>query len=70
MLILLPLGLIAVFVILWFLRRGSTLTRTCRWREAPQDVTGEGVLWHCAACGASMRRPKGQAPRACLRPGR
>lgn len=67
MLILLPLGLLLFFVVMWFLRRGSTLTRLCRWREVPGDVTEAGVLWHCAACGATMRRPKGKAPRDCLR---
>lgn len=70
MLILLPLGLLAVFVGLWFLRRGSTLTRTCRWREAPQDRTEAGILWHCVACGATERLSPGTAPRACLRPDR
>lgn len=69
MLIFLPLGLIAFFVTMWFVRRGSTLTRTCRWREAPQDVTSEGILWHCVACGAELRRPKGRAPRVCRREG-
>ena len=67
MLIFLPLGLVAFFVVMWFLRRGSTLTRTCRWREAPQDVTAEGVLWRCVACGAETRRPKGRTPRDCPR---
>lgn len=68
MILLAPLLIAGVFLYLWWTRRRSTLTRDCRWREHPGDVTREGTLWRCAACGAETRAPKGGAPRQCLRP--
>lgn len=54
--------LVAVFVYLYITRRGSTLTRECRWRQdrrsGPQD-------WRCASCGA--RTTSDRSPRHCLR---
>ncbi len=61
MFLLLPLLALAVLLYLWLSRRGSTLTRQCRWREQ----RSEG-LWRCAACGATCRIDKG-SPRHCLR---
>lgn len=58
--ILLVLLGLAVLLYLWWERRGSSLGRDCRWREA----RSEG-LWRCAACGAEWQG-KGQ-PRHCLR---
>ncbi|MBM3615585.1 MAG: hypothetical protein FJX28_09180 [Alphaproteobacteria bacterium] len=52
--------LIAVFAYAWFSRRGSTLTRSCVWRQ--EKAAGR---WRCAACGAVQ---DGTAqPRHCLR---
>lgn len=62
--ILLVVLLIAVLAFAWVSRRGSTLTRSCRWR---QDRRAGGDVWRCAACGAVMHRPDGRAPNACLR---
>ena len=42
-----PFVIIAVFVGMWLMRRGSTLTRECRWR-----AEGGGGRFRCAACGA------------------
>jgi len=61
MLLLLPLLAIAVFLALWLMRRGSTLTRQCVWRQH----RAEG-LWRCAACGAETP-DSGKPPRHCLR---
>ncbi|MGA0540438.1 hypothetical protein [Neotabrizicola sp. VNH66] len=65
MILLYPLGLLLLFLGLWYYRRGSTLTRACRWRE--DRAAGEGH-WRCAACGAEMVLPARQEPRACHRP--
>lgn len=63
--VLLILLAVGVFVWLWFARRGSTLTRTCRWR-LDRSV---GPTHHvCAACGATCDLPEGRTPRDCLRP--
>ncbi|NBE07793.1 hypothetical protein [Paragemmobacter ruber] len=62
MVILVPLLLVAVFVALWVMRRGATLTRVCRWRE---DRAAGVDLWRCAVCGA-VTQARG-APRHCLR---
>ena len=62
-LLLLALG-IAVFAGLWWMRRGSTLTRACRWRL---DRAGGVGHYRCAACGAEVDLPPGQEPRDCLR---
>lgn len=51
----------AVFAYMWISRRGSTLTRACRWRL---DRSVAPDFWHCAACGATLR---GAEPRDCLR---
>jgi hypothetical protein len=59
MVLILPLLLLAVLGYLWWSRRGSTLTRTCRWRQDRRQG------WRCAACGATAT---GQEPRDCLRP--
>ena len=52
-----------VLLLMWLARRGSTLTRECRWRpdrtEGPQN-------WKCLACGARCDVAKGE-PRQCLR---
>lgn len=63
-LLLLALG-IGVFAYLWFARRGSTLTRLCRWRLDRSLGPGH---YTCAACGASCDLPQGRQPRDCLRP--
>jgi len=60
MILLLPLLGLAVVLYLWLSRRGSTLTRDCRWRE----YRAEGA-WRCAACGAAWRGAG--TPRDCLR---
>lgn len=60
--ILIPLLLIGVFAVLWFTRRGSTLTRVCRWRLG--RAAGPEV-WRCAVCGAVTTSAR--APRHCLR---
>lgn len=65
MVLLLPLLLVGVFAYMWFARRGSTLTRECRWR---QDRTLGPASWRCATCGATCNPAPGRLPRACLRP--
>ena len=57
--------LIAALVLfgMWLAKRGSTLTRDCRWRP---DRTGGPQHWHCVACGADCDVAKGE-PRQCLR---
>jgi hypothetical protein len=52
--------LVAVLGWMWWTRRGSTLTRTCRWRQDRR-----AGVWRCAACGAEC--PLGPEPRHCLR---
>ncbi len=53
--------LIGVLTYLWVVRRRSSLTRACLWRQ--ERSAGQ---WRCAACGAVQA---GQAtPRNCLRP--
>lgn len=59
LLILLAVG---VFAYLWWARRGSTLTRTCRWRL---DRSGGAARYRCAACGAVAA--EGGLPRQCLK---
>lgn len=54
--------LVAVFVYLYISRRGSTLTRECRWR---QDRRSGPQAWRCASCGA--RTTADASPRHCLR---
>jgi rubrerythrin len=60
--ILIPLLLIGVFLVLWILRRGSTLTRACRGRL---DRAAGPEVWRCAVCGAQTTSAR--APRHCLR---
>jgi hypothetical protein len=52
---------VSVFLYLWLSRRGSTLTRACRWR-LDRGVAPD--VWRCAACGATAR---GAEPKDCLR---
>ena len=59
-----PLVIIAVFVGMWWMRRGSTLTRDCRWRA---DVSAGKGHFRCAACGAVCTVEPGATPKACLR---
>lgn len=59
--LLLLLLLAAVLLYLWLARRGTTLTRDCRWRL---DRTGGADHYRCAACGAVCEGP----PKHCLRP--
>ncbi|NBO21587.1 MAG: hypothetical protein EBU97_06620 [Rhodobacteraceae bacterium] len=49
---------------MWLARRGSSLTRLCRWRR---DGAGG---WRCAACGAVTQTAQGRAPKQCLNPDR
>ena len=56
---------LSVLLYLWFARRGSTLTRQCRWR---QDRRAGPEMWRCATCGAVTAVAGGKAPRQCLRP--
>ena len=64
MLILLPIGLVAIFVGMWLTRRNSTLTRDCRWRP---DRTVGPKHFRCLVCGAECDIAKGVEPRQCLR---
>jgi hypothetical protein len=59
-----PLVIVAVLVGMWLMRRGSTLTRDCRWREDRAEGPGH---FRCAACGATCVVPLGERPRDCLR---
>lgn len=52
---------VSVCLYLWLSRRGSTLTRACRWRL---DRSVAPDFWRCAACGATAR---GAEPRDCLK---
>ena len=63
LLILLAAG---VFAYLWWTRRGTTLTRNCRWRL--DRSLGQGA-YRCAYCGATELAPGG-APRDCRDPAR
>jgi len=56
--------LVAVLGYMWFARRGSTLTRACRWRL---DRTLGESTYHCVACGATCDPGLGNKPRHCLR---
>ncbi|MGB5871992.1 MAG: hypothetical protein WBH04_17515 [Albidovulum sp.] len=58
--VLLILLLISVFAYLWFARRGTTLTRACRWRL---DRSLGPTHHRCTACGAVTEG----TPRHCLR---
>lgn len=64
-----PLVIIAVFAVMWWLRRHSTLTRQCRWRPDHSHAAPEGMEhFHCVACGAETDCPNGKTPNDCLRP--
>ncbi|KFI33365.1 hypothetical protein CG51_13795 [Haematobacter missouriensis] len=67
MIFFIPFLLLAVIVGLWWSRRGSTLTRDCRWREDRAHATATERVFRCAACGAETRVPAGREPRDCLR---
>ncbi|WP_040672185.1 hypothetical protein [Rhodobacter ferrooxidans] len=56
---------ISVFGYLWLTRRGSSLTRTCLWRQDRR--IGENHH-RCSACGATCVTAPGKSPRHCLRP--
>lgn len=58
--LLLIILLVSVVLYLWLARRGSTLTRACRWRL---DRAGGAGHYRCAACGAETDG----RPRHCLR---
>ncbi|QYZ68725.1 hypothetical protein [Neotabrizicola shimadae] len=64
MAVLLPFLAVAVFLAMWWSRRGSTLTRDCRWRL---DRRLGPTTWHCATCGATCD-PGSGTPRDCLHP--
>lgn len=57
-----PFVILAVFIGMWLMRRGSTLTRDCRWR-----AEGGGGRFRCAACGAVCDLAPGKQPRQCLK---
>lgn len=61
--VLMLLLLVGVLAYMWVARRGSTLTRMCRWREDRR-----AGLWRCAACGAETVVAGGRRPKDCLRP--
>ncbi|WP_112311642.1 hypothetical protein [Pseudogemmobacter bohemicus] len=67
MMVILPIGLVFLFLGLWYYRRGSTLTRACRWRLERHIGPDH---YRCAACGAECDMVSGQEPNACLRPRR
>ncbi len=62
--LLLLLLLIGTVLYLWIVRRGTTLTRNCRWRL---DRSQGRNHYRCAFCAATAAPPKGP-PRHCLRP--
>jgi hypothetical protein len=64
-----PIAIIAVLIGMYLIRRGSTLTRDCRWRE-DRGHAGTARHFRCAACGAEIDCPPGKEPRVCLRPPR
>jgi len=59
--ILVPLLILGVLAVLWWQRRGSTLTRQCRWRA---DRAAGPEVWRCAVCGAVTEGAG--SPRHCL----
>lgn len=60
--VLLLILLVAVFAYAWVARRGSTLTRACRWRL---DRALGPQSYRCAACGAVVEAAG--PPNQCLR---
>ena len=68
MFIFIPFLVIAVFVAMWWARRGSTLTRDCRWREDRSQAKPGMSHYRCMACGAHLDQPDGKEPRQCRRP--
>ncbi len=54
--------LVGTFAYLWWMRRTTSLTRLCRWRQ--DRAAGD---WVCASCGARTRPEGGGAPTVCLR---
>lgn len=63
MIFIFPIALALVFLGLWYYRRGSTLTRACRWRLDRSQGPGH---FRCAACGAEIDVAEGAEPRVCL----
>lgn len=63
--VLLIVLLVGVLAYMWVVRRGSSLTRMCRWRL---DRTAGADAWRCAACGAVVTVAAGKRPKDCLRP--
>lgn len=63
--VLLVVLLVGVLAYMWIARRGSTLTRDCRWR---MDRAAGPEAWRCAACGATVVVQAGKRPKDCLRP--
>ncbi|WP_284162616.1 hypothetical protein [Frigidibacter sp. SD6-1] len=61
--LLLLILLLSVLLYLWLARRGTTLTRACRWRR---DLGAGPDSYRCAACGATCQGE----PRDCLDPAR
>lgn len=61
--LLLFLGL-SVLIYMWVARRGSTLTRACRWR-LDRSLGPSG--FRCASCGAVCDADGARSPRQCLR---
>jgi len=55
---------VGVFAFLWWRWRTTTLTRECRWRLDRSEGSGH---WRCAACGAEIDLPEGEAPKLCRR---
>ena len=62
MVILALLLLAGTLAYLWWMRRTTSLTRLCRWRQ--DRAAGD---WVCAACGSRTRTEGGEAPKVCLR---
>ncbi|MFC2968940.1 hypothetical protein [Acidimangrovimonas pyrenivorans] len=63
-----PIVILAIFIGMYLMRRNSTLTRHCRWREDRTKADAGEHYFRCMACGGEMRCPEGKHPRDCLRP--
>jgi hypothetical protein len=62
--VLLLILVVSVFAYAWVARRGSTLTKACRWRL---DRALGPDSYRCAACGAQWNGVAGKTPNHCLR---
>ncbi|SFU01211.1 hypothetical protein [Sedimentitalea nanhaiensis] len=60
--LLIPLGIGLLFWV-YLSRRGSSLTRNCRWRA--DRAAGPG-RYSCASCGGQTRTDNGTPPRHCV----